>query len=138
MRTVPEQKRIALVAHDARKPALVAWATAHKEALAKHVLFGTGTTGKLIEATTGLPVTKLLSGPIGGDQQIGAMIAEQRLDALIFFWDPLTSQPHDPDVKALIRLAVLWNIPMACNSVAADYLFTSPMMTESYTLFGQD
>ena len=100
--------------------------------LSKHELFGTGTTGALIERELGIPVTKCVSGPLGGDQQIGAMIVEQRLDMLIFFWDPLTSQPHDPDVKALLRIAALYEIPVACNRASADFLLTSSLMSGEY------
>jgi len=131
-RTIPARKRIALVAHDGRKPELIRWATAHREALAKHELFATGTTGLRLQEALNLPIQRFLSGPLGGDQQIGAAIAEGRLDVLIFFWDPLWAQPHDPDVKALLRLGVLWNIPVATNSVTADHLFDSPLMDEAY------
>ncbi|EMO64656.1 methylglyoxal synthase [Leptospira borgpetersenii serovar Pomona str. 200901868] len=130
--SVPATKRIALVAHDNRKEDLVSWVKAHREILSKHRLFGTGTTGKLISEETGLPVTRFLSGPLGGDQQIGAKIAEGDLDIVIFFWDPLTAQPHDPDVKALLRIAVLYNVPMACNRSTADYMISSPQFTISY------
>lgn len=130
--TVPARKRVALVAHDNMKPALLDWAVANREALARHELFGTGTTGKLVSERLGLPVHRFLSGPIGGDQQIGAFIAERKIDVLIFFWDPLEAQPHDPDVKALIRLAVVWNIPAACNQATADHLLTSPLMAVEY------
>ena len=130
--TVAARKRIALVAHDSKKPELLAWAAAHREQLAQHELLGTGTTGKIIEEALGLPVRRYLSGPIGGDQQIGALIAECAVDVLIFFWDPLSAQPHDPDVKALLRLAVVWNIPVANNRITADHLFSSPLMGQSY------
>ena len=100
--------------------------------LAEHILIGTGTTGKLLEQTLGIEVIKLQSGPLGGDQQIGAKIAEGDIDFAIFFWDPLESQPHDPDVKALLRLAVVWNIPIACNRASADFMFSSPLMSEAY------
>lgn len=130
---VPARKRVALVAHDNKKVELLAWATDHREELYHHELYGTGTTGRLVEERLGVPVRKMLSGPIGGDQQIGAMIAECRIDVLIFFWDPLTAQPHDPDVKALIRLATVWNIPVACSRTTADHLLTSPLMSVEYT-----
>ncbi|AVQ10839.1 Methylglyoxal synthase [Leptospira santarosai] len=130
--SVPATKRIALVAHDNRKEDLVSWVKTHREVLSKHRLFGTGTTGKLISEETGLPVSRFLSGPLGGDQQIGAKIAEGELDIVVFFWDPLTAQPHDPDVKALLRIAVLYNVPMACNRSTADYMISSPQFTISY------
>lgn len=132
IKTVAGRKRIALVAHDSKKPELLQWATAHREQLAAHELLGTGTTGKLVEEALGIPVRRYLSGPIGGDQQIGALIAECQVDVLIFFWDPLSAQPHDPDVKALLRLAVVWNIPVANNRITADHLFSSPLMAATY------
>jgi methylglyoxal synthase len=131
-RTIPAKKRIALVAHDGRKPELIRWAGAHRELLARHELFATGTTGLRLQEALNLPVQRFLSGPLGGDQQIGAAIAEGRIDVLIFFWDPLWAQPHDPDVKALLRLGVLWNIPVATNDVTANHLFHSSLMDESY------
>ena len=108
------------------------WAYANREMLAKNELYGTGTTGKLLEETLNQTVIRLLSGPLGGDQQVGSMIAEERIDLLIFFWDPMSAQPHDPDVKALLRLCVVWNIPVASNRATADFLFTSPLMDEEY------
>jgi methylglyoxal synthase len=126
------QKRIALVAHDARKIDLLEWAQYNRGTLSHHFLYGTGTTGALIAQETGLPVHLFKSGPLGGDQQIGAKIAEGDLDFLIFFWDPLEPQPHDPDIKALLRLAVLYNIPTACNRATADFLISSPFMTQAY------
>ena len=128
LQSLPAQKNIALVAHDGKKAALQAWCKKHRASLSQHTLYGTGTTGHLIERTTGLNVVKLLSGPMGGDQQLGAKIAEHEVHMLIFFWDPLASQPHDPDVKALLRLAAVWNIPVACNEVSADMLLSSTLM----------
>lgn len=126
------QKKIALIAHDARKPDLLEWIEFNRETLSRHSLFATGTTGTLIVKETGLPVVRFKSGPLGGDQQIGAKIAEGEIDFLIFFWDPLEPQPHDPDVKALLRLAVLYNIPTASNRATADFLIASPFMAQSY------
>ena len=133
-KTLPigSRKRIALIAHDHKKKDLLEWAKFNRDALAEHILIGTGTTGKLLEQTLGIEVIKLQSGPLGGDQQIGAKIAEGDIDFAIFFWDPLESQPHDPDVKALLRLAVVWNIPIACNRASADFMFSSPLMNEAY------
>jgi methylglyoxal synthase len=128
----PLVKRIALVAHDHMKPMLSKWCNNHKTELLKHSLFATGTTASKIVHDTQLSVSSLLSGPMGGDQQIGAKIAERQLDMLIFFWDPLASMPHDPDVKALLRIAAVWNIPVACNPSTADYLLSSPLMTQDY------
>ena len=129
---LPKQKRIALVAHDGRKQDLLTWVMYNKTTLAGHFLVGTGTTGKLIAEKTGLPVQRLISGPLGGDQQIGARIAESLLDILIFFWDPLEPQPHDPDIKALLRIAVLYNIPTASNRATADFIISSHLMNEDY------
>lgn len=131
-RKIFSRKRIAIVAHDNRKPELMDWAFYNRTTLARHQLYGTGTTGKMLEEILDQSVTKLLSGPLGGDQQIGAMIAEERIDMLIFFWDPMSAQPHDPDIKALLRLCVVWNIPMACNRATADFLLTSHLMFEDY------
>ena len=132
-RIIPARKRIALVAHDGKKPEMLAWVRQHIEELKQHELFATGTTGTLISQQLGLPVHRYLSGPLGGDMQIGAAIAESRLDLLIFFWDPLEAQPHDPDVKALLRIAVMWNIPMASNRTTADYLLSSQYINTEYT-----
>ena len=132
-RTIQPSKRVALIAHDKRKKELLRWATKNKEQLRKHYLVGTGTTGQLIEEKLGLPVEKLITGPLGGDQQLGSMIAQGKMDLVIFFWDPLEAQPHDSDVKALIRLAVAWNIIIACNTTTADFVMASPLMNEAYT-----
>ena len=129
---LPAQKRIALIAHDSRKPDLLEWVTYNLEALSKHLLFGTGTTGALLMEKTGLTIHRFLSGPLGGDQQIGAHIAQGDIDFLIFFWDPLEPQPHDPDIKAVLRLAVLYNIPTASNRATADFLISSPFMNREY------
>ncbi len=132
IRPLPNQKKIALVAHDGRKKDLLDWVKFNKTTLSNHFLFGTGTTGKMVSDETGLPVKSLMSGPLGGDQQIGAMIAETELDMLVFFWDPLEQQPHDPDVKALLRIAVLYNIPTASNRATADFLISSHLINEEY------
>ncbi len=126
------KKRIALVAHDNKKQDLLEWARFNRVTLSRHHLLGTGTTGGLLERELDLPITQFKSGPIGGDQQIGAKIAEGEIDFLIFFWDPLEQQPHDPDIKALLRLAVLYNIPTASNRATADFIISSPLMTEEY------
>ena len=110
------------------------WAEFNSDVLKEHELYGTGTTGGLIAEKIGLPVHRFLSGPLGGDQQIGARLAEQQLDILIFFWDPFAPQPHDPDVKALLRLAALWNVPVACNAASADFMLSSPYLNESYDM----
>ncbi|MDQ3277936.1 MAG: methylglyoxal synthase [Bacteroidota bacterium] len=132
--TVKEKKRVALVAHDSKKADLIDWAYFNRSILSKHQLVATGTTGQLLEEKLKQPVEKLLSGPLGGDQQLGAMIAEQKLDVIIFFWDPMSIQPHDSDVKALIRMAVTWNIVLACNRTTADFVLTSPLLNEDYQI----
>lgn len=126
------RKRIALVAHDNKKQDLMEWAKYNRDLLVKHELCATGTTGSMLEKTLETDVLKLQSGPLGGDQQIGAKIAEGIIDFIIFFWDPLEPQPHDPDVKALLRLAVVWNVPVACNRATADYMISSPLMSSAY------
>jgi methylglyoxal synthase len=128
----PPRKRIALIAHDHRKADLLEWARYNVSSLKAHELLGTGTTGKLVSDELGVEVTRVESGPLGGDLQIGAMIADGTIDMLVFFWDPLEPQPHDPDVKALLRVAVVWNIPIACNRATADFLISSPLMTQPY------
>jgi len=124
--------KIALIAHDHKKDDLVEWIKYNRGTLREHELYATGTTGKLVEKELNIHVNKMQSGPLGGDLQIGAMISEGKIDLLIFFWDPLEAQPHDPDIKALLRITVVWNIPVACNRASADYIISSPLMTEDY------
>jgi len=128
----PAKKRIALVAHDNKKDEMLEWAAHHRTELSHHVLVGTGTTGRLVQEHTGLEVERLRSGPLGGDQQMGARIAEGKIDILMFFWDPLEPQPHDPDIKALLRIAAVWNIPVACNRASADFIISSPLISQVY------
>jgi len=134
VRHLPRRKRIALVAHDHKKADLIDWAIYNSKVLTQHELVATGTTGKLLQEHLNYPVKRLLSGPLGGDQQIGALIAEGNLDIIIFFWDPMEQQPHDSDVKALLRLAVTWNIIIACDRTTADFVLTSALMNEDYEL----
>lgn len=126
------RKRIAVIAHDHKKPDLLEWVRFNRDTLLKHELYATETTGKFLERELNCKITTFQSGPLGGDQQIGPRIAEGDIDFLIFFWDPLAPLPHDPDVKALLRVAVVWNIPFACNRASADFLISSPLMSEEY------
>jgi len=125
-------KKIALVAHDNKKRDLVEWAKFNRDLLAHHEVCATGTTGEILEGVLGFKISRLQSGPLGGDQQIGAKIVDNEIDFLIFFWDPLEPMPHDPDVKALLRMAVVWNIPIACNRASADFMISSPLMDGAY------
>lgn len=136
--TLANRKKIALVAHDHKKKDLIEWAKYNQFLLAQHELFATGTTGRVLEHELGVSIHKLQSGPLGGDQQIGAKITEGEIDFLIFFWDPLDQQPHDPDVKALLRVAMVWNIPVACNRASADFMISSPLMSGAYRRFRPD
>ena len=130
--SVGPRMKIGLVAHDNKKVDLTEWATFNRQILMRHELVATGTTGTLLEDALGIGILKLHSGPLGGDQQLGALIADGGIDLLVFFWDPLEPQPHDPDVKALLRIAVVWNIPVACNRASADFMVSSPLMSSGY------
>jgi methylglyoxal synthase len=132
VRVMSARKRVALIAHDNRKADMLEWAHYNRETLAAHELYATGTTGALIAAELDLEVTRFLSGPLGGDQQVGAAIAEGKIDFVVFFWDPLEPQPHDVDVKALLRIAVVYNVPIACNRATADFVLSSPLMAAEY------
>ncbi len=131
--TIGKQKKIALIAHDNKKEDLINWVKQNKPILGNHFLCGTGTTAKLISEATLLPVKAYKSGPLGGDQQIGAAVVNREVDFMIFFWDTLTAQPHDPDVKALLRIAVLYNIPIAMNSATADFIINSLLMDKEFS-----
>lgn len=137
-RKLESRKRIALVAHDHKKADLIDWAYYNRRMLTQHELIATGTTGKLLEEKLDTPVRKLLSGPLGGDQQLGAMIAEAKVDCIIFFWDPMEAQAHDSDIKALMRVAVAWNIIIACNRTTADFILTSDLMKDDYLIATPD
>jgi methylglyoxal synthase len=130
--SIGKKKKIALIAHDDRKKDLLQWADFNRLTLSKHILYATGTTGRLLFDELGLKITSFKSGPLGGDEQIGANIVEGNIDFMIFFWDPMSSHPHDPDVKALLRIGVLYNIPMACNRSTADFMISSPLMDKEY------
>lgn len=127
-----EEKHIALIAHDNRKSELLDWARYNRHTLARHRLYATGTTGEVLSTELDLEIKRFFSGPLGGDQQVGAAIAEGRIDFVIFLWDPLEPHPHDVDVKALLRIAVVYNIPIACNRASADFMLSSPLMSQEY------
>ncbi|MGE4517970.1 MAG: methylglyoxal synthase [Desulfobacteraceae bacterium] len=129
----PEKKKIALIAHDAKKDEMISWVKSNRKILLENELYATGTTGGIIEKELGIKIRRMQSGPLGGDLQIGALISEQKIDILVFFWDPLEAQPHEPDIRALLRLAVLWNIPAATNTATADFIFSSPLFSGKYT-----
>ncbi|MDY0362483.1 MAG: methylglyoxal synthase [Desulforegulaceae bacterium] len=128
----PDKKRIALIAHDGKKDEMISWVKSNKKILIEHELYATGTTGSIIENELGIKIKRMQSGPLGGDLQIGALISEKKIDILVFFWDPLEAQPHEPDIRALLRLAVLWNIPAATNMASADFIFSSPLFKANY------
>lgn len=132
------QRRIGLVAHDNKKADQLEWAAYNRHVLREHDLFATGTTGRLIHEQLNLPVTLLQSGPLGGDQQLGARTTDGLIDLILFFWDPLEPQPHDPDVRALLRVAVVWKIPIACNRATADFVNSSPLLDDGYTRYVPD